>query len=140
MPASLAAPDQKEEHAKEGLPRFPKLPETPKFKWGTKEAPEFIRDVNQAFDVIAKWRKNVFRLPSGSAGKHFTQAKAEMYEAYGERSPMECITLKAAAIMAPLLLLQPADKPAYRDNVKYLARRLELWQAGKIRELLKQGS
>ena len=139
MPAPLAAPDQKEEHAEDGLPRFPKLPETPKFKWGTKEAPEFIRDVNQAFDVIAKWRKNVFRLPSGSAGKHFTQAKAEMYAAYGERSPMECIALKAAAIMAPLLLQQPAAKPAYRDNVKHLARRLELWQAGNIRELLKEG-
>ena len=97
MPAPLAAPDQKEEHAEDGLPRFPKLPETPKFKWGTEEAPKFIRDVNQAFDVIAKWRTNVFRLPSASAGKHFTQAKGEMYAAYGERSPMECIAPIAAA-------------------------------------------
>ena len=28
---------------------------------------------------------------------------------------------------------------AYRDNVKYLARRLELWQSDNIRELLMAG-
>ena len=116
MPASLAAPDQKEEHAEDGLPRFPKLPKRPSSNGGPKKRPKFIRDVNQAFDVIAKWRKNVFRLPSGSAGKHFTQAKAEMYAAYGEKSPMECIALKAAAIMAPLLLQQPAEARLSRQR------------------------
>src|SRR4051812_24832373 len=110
-----------------------------KIQVGTKEPADIIRDVNQAFETIAKWRKNVFRLPSGSTGKHFTQAKAQMYAEYGERSPMECIALKAAAIMTPLLLQQPAAKPAYRDNVKHLARRLEQWKAGNIRELLKEG-
>jgi hypothetical protein len=41
--------------------------------------------------------------------------------------------------MAPLLLQQPAGKPAYRENVKHLTRRLQLWEAGSIRELIKEG-
>ena len=88
MPAPPVAAVQKEDHAEDG-PRFAKLPKTPKFKWGIKEASEFIRDDNQTFDVIAKWRKNVYRLPGRSAGKGFGQASAKMKEAYHERSPME---------------------------------------------------
>jgi hypothetical protein len=53
---------------------------------------------------------------------------------------MECISLKAAAILAPLLLQQPAGKPNYRDNVTHLTRRLLLWEEGKIEELLKEGT
>ena len=130
--------DHKEETRRSWSAPLPKLPETSKFKWGTKEAPELIREVNQAFDVIAKWRKNVFLLPSGSAGKPFTQAKADMYVAYGGSSPMECIALKAA-IMALLLLQQPAAKAAHRNSVKHLARRLELGQAGKHQRIAQEG-
>jgi hypothetical protein len=63
-----------------------------------------------------------------------------LYNAYAERSPMESITLKAAGILAPLLLQQPTGKPSYRDNANHLTRRLQLWEEGKILELLEEGS
>ena len=83
-----------------------------------------------------KWRKNVFKLPSGQSGKHFTQSLSRLYAAYGERSPIESVALKAAAIITPLLLQQPSGKPTYRDNVNHLSRRLLLWDDGNIKELL----
>ena len=49
-------------------------------------------------------------------------------------------SLKAAAIITPLLLQQPSGKPTYRDNVNHLSRRLQLWDEGNINELLNEGA
>jgi hypothetical protein len=53
---------------------------------------------------------------------------------------MECIALKAAAILAPLTLQQPMGKPTYRDNIGHLTRRMQLWDEGNIKELLREGA
>jgi hypothetical protein len=111
----------------------------PVFKWSSRDASDFITDVERAYEVIIKWRKNVFKLPSGHSGKHFTQALGKLFAAYGERSPLESIALKAAAIITPLLLQQPLGKPTYKDNVNHLTRRLQLWEEGNISELLREG-
>ena len=63
------------------LPPFNKIT-APTFKWGSRDVVDFINDVDAAYLTIAKWRKNILKLPSGSAGKHFTQAKADLYSAY----------------------------------------------------------
>jgi hypothetical protein len=120
------------------LPPFNKM-STPTFKWGLRDAYDFIKDVERAYEIITKWRKNIFKLPSGHSGKHFTQALSKLFAAYGERSPLESISLKAAAIITPLLLQQPLGKPTYRDNVNHLSRRPQLWEEGNIKELLKEG-
>lgn len=134
-----AALDQKEESVEGELPPYPKLTSTPKITWGTKDAPEIIKQVNKAYEAITKWRKNVFKLPSGNAGKQYTIDKTELYDAYGGRSPKECIALKAAKIMAPLLLQQPADKPNYTANKGHLMRRLQLLRDGDINKLVDEG-
>ena len=103
------------------LPPFPPLC-APTFKWGESDAVQFIDDVQRAYEQTVKWRKNVFKLPSGSSGKKFTQALSKLYLAWGEKTPLECIALKAAAIMAPLLLQQPASKTSYRENTEHLER------------------
>ena len=113
---------------------------TPAFKWGPRDAADFIKDIDHAYEITTKWRKNIFKLPSGQSGKQFTQVLSRLFIAYGERSPIECIALKAAAVITPLLLQQPSGKPTYRDNVNHLTRRLVLWEEGRIRELLKEGA
>ncbi|MEO7176742.1 MAG: hypothetical protein ABI002_13220 [Saprospiraceae bacterium] len=117
------------------LPAFPPL-SRPTFTWGTRDAACFITDVNRAYEATTKWRKNVFKLPSGAVGKKFTQALTKLYIAWGERGPMEGIALKAAAIMVPLLLQQPNGKSTYRENSVHLQRRLDLWEAGSLSELI----
>ena len=42
---------------------------------------DFIKDVERAYEIIAKWRKNIFKLPSGHSGKHFTQALSKLFAA-----------------------------------------------------------
>ncbi len=121
------------------LPVFPPM-SLPIFKWGSRDAADFISDVQVAYGVVTKWRKNVFKLPSGTAGKKFTQALTRLYLAWAECSPLESIALKAAAIMVPLLLQQPMGKGNHRANTDHLLRRLALWDDGCIAELLKEGS
>ena len=114
---------------------------SPVFKWSpSRNGADFIKDVNCAYEITTKWRKNVFKLPSGNTGKLFTKALSRLYEAYDARSPLECIALKAAAIITPLLLQQPAGRPTYRDNVQHLTRRLKLWEEGMIDDLLNEGA
>ena len=42
--------------------------------------------------------------------------------------------------MVPLLLQQPAGKSSYRDNAEHLEKRLQLWEAGQIRELVAEST
>ena len=88
--------------------------------------------------MTCTWRKNVFKLPSGAAGKKFVQLLTNLYLAWGERSPLESIAMKAAAVMVPLLLQQPKGKSTYRENATHLIRRMALWEDGCISELLKE--
>ena len=98
----------------------------PHFTWGSSDSSDFIADVERAYELTTTWRKNVFKLPSGLSGKLFTKAMARLYEGYALRSPLESIALKAAAVITPLLLQQPAGKPTYRVMSAHLLRRLKL--------------
>ena len=123
-------------HATEEKKRMEPKPTSPLFLWGKREAIDVIHDIDNAYETTTKWRKNVFKLPSGQTGKHFTQEIARLYTCYSDKSPQECIALKAAAIMVPLLLQQPAGKPSYNKNKGHLDRRLGLWKDGKFEDLL----
>ena len=130
----VPAPPVEEKHVECKIGELPpfNFMSAPVFKWGARDASDFIKDVEKAYEFTTKWRKNVFKLPSGHSGKQLTQALSRLFAAFGERSPMECIALKAAAILTPLLLQQPCGKPTYRDNVNHLTRRLLLWEEGHI--------
>ena len=120
------------------LPPF--LPmSAPTFQWAEGcDGKSFIDSIEVAYEITTKWRKNTFKLPSGSSGKLFTKALTRLYEAYGQKSPLECIALKAAAVITPLLLQQPSGKPTYRESAVHLLRRLKLWDEGKIGELISE--
>ena len=70
---------------------------SPVFLWGEREAKCVITEIDEAFEKIVVWRKNVFKLPSNHSGKHFTQELSRLFLAFAEKSPLECIALKAAA-------------------------------------------
>ena len=41
------------------------------FKWGDVDGKDFINRVDEVYEKIVFWRKNLFLLPSGKAGKEF---------------------------------------------------------------------
>ena len=56
--------------------------------------------------------------------------------AYSNKTSLEWVTLQAALVMPGLVLQKPHAKAGSKEFSGHLARRLDLWKAGKIMELL----
>ena len=111
------------------------------FTWGSGEvsAEQFIKSVKAAYSEVVHWRRNVFSVPSGKAGKAFVSEMAWLFRSYAEGSALESIAITAAMILPPLLLQKPTPKSKARDHVRCLERRLQCWRDGDIESLLSEG-
>lgn len=119
------------------------VPHTPSslavFKWGARDGEDFTRDVENAYEVVCKWKKNVFDLPKGAPGKSFTQCMIRLNDAFANGTPLQHIAMKAKMLMPALLLSKPHQKSKPSENRQCLLKRLELWKQGDIGALLSEG-
>ena len=88
--------------------------EEPNFIWGNNQGEEYCAKVNQAYEEVVHWRRNLFQVPSGSAGKAFVTELARLYQAYTDGSSLESVALKACTV-APILLLHAEAKPNQQE-------------------------
>ena len=88
--------------------------EEPNFIWGNNQGEEYCAKVNQAYEEVVHWRRNLFQVPSGSAGKAFVTELARLYQAYADGSSLESVALKACTV-APILLLHAEAKPNQQE-------------------------
>ena len=120
------------------LPSFTPI-STPDFRWGDVDGKAFADTINRCYEVIVHWRRNLFKVPSGKAGKAFVQELARMFRAYADASALESIAMKAAMVMPALLLQKPHPKSKAKDHVLHLERRLQQWSEGNLEGLMKEG-
>lgn len=92
-----------------------------------------------AYEEVVHWRRNIFQVPSGSAGKSFVLELARLFQAYADSSSLECIAMKAITIAQVLLLQKPSRSSKSKDHAAHLQRRLKLWHEGDIPSLLEEG-
>ena len=85
---------------------------------------------------MVHWRRNLFQVPSGVAGKAFVSELARLFQAYADSSSIEC---KATTVIQILLLQKPSRTSKSKDHVIHLQRRMELWHDGDIQALLDEG-
>ena len=109
------------------------------FVWGTKSSVEFNTILEFAYERIVFWRRNLFLVPSGSAGKKYVSETARLINAFVDSSAMKDISLKALMIMPSLLLQKPSSKSKTKDHSAALKRRMALWDEGNIDELIHEG-
>ena len=83
------------------------------------------------------WRKNLFLLPSGKAGRKFIGEVSRLMTEWVHDSPLKDIAFKAIMVMPSLLLQKPSQKSKSKDHLRALERRLELWESVEVTELLK---
>ena len=109
------------------------------FIWGNIQGKEFHVIVNQAYEEVVHWWRNLFQIPSGSAGKAFVTELAHLYQAYADGSSLEGVAMKACMV-APILLLQKSSRTSKsKDHVNHLQRRLDLWHKGEVQSLISEG-
>ena len=61
------------------------------FFWGEKKGSDFTNSLNEVYERIVFWRKNLFLLPSGSSGKRFIRETTRLINSWidattGERN------------------------------------------------------
>ena len=107
--------------------------------WGDLNGQEIVDSVNSAYLEVVRWRRNIFQVPTGSAGEHFIAELTKLYCHFNDSTAFKSIALTLSAIIFPLLLQKPSPTSKTRDHVRYLQKRLLLWRAGKLEELLSEG-
>ena len=108
------------------------------FLWGNKSSLEFTRDLNVIYDKIVFYRQNIFKLPSGSAGKEYIRETTRLIRSWTTKSELKNVAWKCIMIMPCLLLQKPSKDSKSKDHVNALKRRFSLWQNGELLELLRE--
>ena len=107
--------------------------------WGNHSSEDIFQVGNAIYEEIVKWRKNVFKLPSGAAGKRYIKETTRLIEIWNhDKKPLADISLKLLMSMPALLLQKPSRKSTAKQHSQYLDKRLDLWNAGNFEELMKE--
>ena len=108
--------------------------------WGNKNSEDMIQIVNSIYEEVVFWRKTLFKLPSGAAGKSFVKETTKLICIWNEaKQPLNEIALKMVMIMPSLLLQKPTNKSTSKQHTEYLKKRLGHWTSGNFDELMKEG-
>ena len=70
------------------------------FTWGELDGKSFSNLIDTAHSEVVHWRRNLFLVPSGRAGKAFVTELARLWESYANASALELIALRAATVCA----------------------------------------
>ena len=100
---------------------------------------EFISRLNITYSQVVHWEQNLFSVPSCSAGFRFVKELSTLFKAYGQRTSLETVALKAAMVLPLLLLQRPHHRSSNHNNKQCLERRLQLWNDGDLLQLLQEG-
>ena len=108
------------------------------YTWSNYPSHVFEANVSTVYEQIVYWKKNLFLLPSGKAGKQYIDETTKLMNEWLQESPLKDIAFKAIMIMPNLLLQKPSKNSKAKDHLKALERRLESWISGDLLELLKE--
>ena len=111
----------------------------PAYIWGNHTKDELTQIVDSIYEEIVFWKKNIFMLPSGSAGKNYIREKTKLINVWNNNCIfLKDIALKTVMIMSSLLLQKPSFKAKSKEHSISLARRLNLWKEGDFDALVRE--
>ena len=98
---------------------------------------EIRREIEEAYEEVVTWKRNVFRCPSGKVGKEVVKTLREAIDWWTKKTGKEAFAWKAVLVLLPLLFQKPEGIKAagIKDLVE---KRLQKWKAGEIWELLEE--
>ena len=112
--------------------------EGPMFAWGEATSGVFIQNMNTIYEKVVFWKKNLFKLPSGAAGKSFIKECTRLIKAWTSKSALRAIALKCIMIMPHLLLQKPAKDSKAKDHSEAIKRRMALWHRGDLSAIFQE--
>ena len=109
------------------------------YKWCNIDGTMYKEAITNAYSEVVHWKRNIFKVPSGRAGKSFVHELSRLFRAYAEGNSLESIALTAAMTLPSLLLQKPHRSSKAKEHVQCLERRLKLWEEGDVEGLLQEG-
>ena len=98
----------------------------------------FSSHMDQVYNEIVYWRRNISSLPTGRARQIFVSELSHLFNAYYPGSSLERIALKAAMSFLILILQKPFYKSKSSDHIKCNEIRFKLWLCGRLTALLEK--
>ena len=111
----------------------------PNFSWSPSvSGADFVDMIRATYEEVLCWRRNIFLVPSGKAGKAFVQETARLLQSFADGTALEGVAFKAVTVLHALLLQNLAPASTAQDHLRTLERRLPLWQSGDVDGLLRE--
>ena len=110
----------------------------PNFTWGFINGGHSYALIDQAYQEVVHWRKNVFQVPWGTSGKQFVSELVRLFQAHAEATALESVAITAAMVMPHFLLERSNMKLKSRDHASCLTRRMASWLEGDIQGLFRE--
>ena len=89
------------------LPVYEPIDPDPESCFNNMEGTEFRDVIDNAYEEIIKWRKNLFKLQSGKAGKCFVKELTYWLEQYNKNTEFQGVAIKVFMTLPSLLLQKP---------------------------------
>ena len=109
------------------------------YKWASYDNKTFETNVDFIYEKVVYWRKNLFLLPTGKAGKSYIDEITRLMNECLRNSPLKRIAFKVIVIMPNLLLQKPSKCSKSKEHLKALKRRLLSWYTGDLIEQFREG-
>ena len=107
------------------LPPYPQVC-SPCFKWGDCEGPMFQEAIKKAYNQVVHWHRNIFKIPSGKAGKMVVKELTCPLKSYADATTLESMASTAAMVLPSLLLQKPRRSSKTKEHVTCIERRMKL--------------
>ena len=120
------------------LPTYTSISRQPNVPYGEINGTDFVKAIDDVYDEIVQWRKNLFKLPSGKASKTFINELTTWVEHFNKNSEFQCIALKVFMVLPNLILQKPSKTSKAKDHLKKVEERMTSWKEGKIYELVQE--
>ena len=121
------------------LPGYDCVARTPTTTYNNTNGQDFLEVVEKIYSNTVKWRKNLFQIPSGNAGKAYIRLSMLWLKHFNDNSSFKGIALKVFMILPCLMLQKPSATSKSKDHTMALERRLTQWSEGKFLEMMKEG-
>ena len=92
-----------------------------------------------AYSEVVYWKKVLFLLRSGAAGKRFIEEITKLVNSWTYKSDLETTALKALMVMPNLLLQKASLNSKLKENSETLKRGLSLWKNGQLVQFMFEG-
>ena len=94
------------------------------FTWGQFDGTDAGHAIHAAYAEVVHWRRNIFKIPWGVAGKDFVRETSRLLRAFAEKSSLAPVAMKALMLFPSPALQRPSGGSRAKDNAEHLSRRM----------------